>query len=153
MHKRTAIRVRARKLLADHFSGTEVNVVDDGNLRQVARGKLPAVDVSTMADPESAVSSGQAASRSIKRELTLAVVVAARQADDVAIEDELDSLAEGVEIALVRSAFAGLVSKIDLDQTETDAIQGDNEQDYGITSLRFLVTYTTTPGNPSAPKT
>lgn len=101
---------------------------------------LPAIAIYTL-EEEVDPSSANSAPRELKRNLSLAVEVAAVQ--QASIDDELDALAQEVERAICADdTLGGKASDIVLASTNVD-ILADGERIIGVMRLEFAATYYT----------
>lgn len=144
MHKRQAIRDEAAAAIAGLT--TTGSRVFTSRFFPLTQAQFPCWVVSTDGEEEveaDSMGGGQA------RELDLIFTGMARATTGDVLEDTLDTMAEELEQAVMRSAFTEL-DNLELVSTAFDVAVDETDQALGAIVVTYVATYFTTMGAPSA---
>lgn len=151
MHARRQIR-EASVTLATGLTTTGARVFDSRQF-ELEADDVPFWNVSTSDEPEDSQRSSMGPSGLLQRELTVLFVGVARELNGALLQQKLDLMAEELETAFTKSALAALLAGVrglELVSTEHNFDIDETDQAIGSVELRWVITYFTADGAPSA---
>lgn len=142
MHKRTDIRNQAATIATGlATAGSNVN---KSRFFPLQPQNMPAWVITTEDEDAELVDMGGG----LERTLELVFTAVCRATSGIALEDQLDTMAEELETVVTRDAFTGVDSCTYAGSEPTFDVD-ETDQAVGILEIRFTVTYFTDQGAPS----